>query len=152
MVYPYAPCMEYLPTIYHTFKPNVGKYTIHGASGIFTYMERLDLYGFFMQVNGFMETFMEPGGDFSPPQHPVGGFKYTPRDLRKMTHPISHELAQSYLSYQVLMRKSMVLHVPQNTPTKQGRCSIELPNEPTKKPSYFPLYWLVNRDPYSGLL
>ena len=21
-----------------------------------------------------------------------------------------------------------------------------------KKPSYFPLYWLVNRDPYSGLL
>ena len=24
--------------------------------------------------------------------------------------------------------------------------------EPRKKPSYFPLYWLVNRDPYSGLL
>ena len=23
---------------------------------------------------------------------------------------------------------------------------------PRKKPSYFPLYWLVNRDPYSGLL
>ena len=22
----------------------------------------------------------------------------------------------------------------------------------TKKPSYFPLYWLVNRDPYGGLL
>ena len=21
-----------------------------------------------------------------------------------------------------------------------------------KKPSYFPLYWLVNRDPYNGLL
>ncbi len=26
------------------------------------------------------------------------------------------------------------------------------PNEPRKKPSYFPLYWLVNRDPYNGLL
>ena len=24
--------------------------------------------------------------------------------------------------------------------------------EPRKKPSYFPLYWLVNRDPYTGLL
>ena len=23
--------------------------------------------------------------------------------------------------------------------------------EPRKKPSYFPLYWLVNRDPYNGL-
>ena len=22
----------------------------------------------------------------------------------------------------------------------------------TKKPSYFPLYWIVNRDPYNGLL
>ena len=27
------------------------------------------------------------------------------------------------------------------------------PNEPRKKKtSYFPLYWLVNRDPYNGLL
>ena len=25
-------------------------------------------------------------------------------------------------------------------------------NEPRKIPSYFPLYWLVNRDPYNGLL
>ena len=25
-------------------------------------------------------------------------------------------------------------------------------SEPRKKPSYFPLYWLVNRDPYNGLL
>ena len=25
-------------------------------------------------------------------------------------------------------------------------------NEPRKKPSYFALHWLVNRDPYSGLL
>ena len=24
--------------------------------------------------------------------------------------------------------------------------------EPRKKPSYFPLYWLVNRDPYNDLL
>ena len=24
--------------------------------------------------------------------------------------------------------------------------------EPRKKPSYFPLYWLVNRDPYNGVL
>ena len=24
-------------------------------------------------------------------------------------------------------------------------------HEPRKKPSYFPLYWLVNRDPYNGL-
>ena len=32
--YPYAPCMVYLPIIhsmYHTFKPNVGKYSIHGC-------------------------------------------------------------------------------------------------------------------------
>ncbi len=25
-------------------------------------------------------------------------------------------------------------------------------DEPRKKPSYFPLYWMVNRDPYNGLL
>ena len=25
-------------------------------------------------------------------------------------------------------------------------------SEPGKKPSYFPLYWMVNRDPYNGLL
>ncbi len=25
------------------------------------------------------------------------------------------------------------------------------PNEPRKKPSYFPLYWLLNRDPYNSL-
>ena len=24
--------------------------------------------------------------------------------------------------------------------------------EPRKKPAYFPLYWLFNRDPYNGLL
>ena len=28
----------------------------------------------------------------------------------------------------------------------------KFPYEPRKKPSYFPLYWLVNRDPYNGLL
>jgi hypothetical protein len=34
--YPYAPCMEYLPTFALKNHPNVGtgKYTIHGASGI----------------------------------------------------------------------------------------------------------------------
>ena len=26
------------------------------------------------------------------------------------------------------------------------------PTEPRKKPSYFPLYWMVNRDRYNGLL
>ena len=34
--FPYGPCMEYLPTftyIYHKFMPNVGKYSMHGASG-----------------------------------------------------------------------------------------------------------------------
>ena len=25
-------------------------------------------------------------------------------------------------------------------------------SEPRKKPSYFPLYWMVNRDPYNGFL
>ena len=29
---------------------------------------------------------------------------------------------------------------------------IPAPPEPRKKPSYFPLYWLVNRDPYNGVL
>ena len=29
---------------------------------------------------------------------------------------------------------------------------LKPPPEPRKKPSYFPLYWLVNRDPYNGLL
>ena len=32
--YPYAPCMVYLPFIWMMFRANVGKYTIHGASGI----------------------------------------------------------------------------------------------------------------------
>ena len=31
-----------------------------------------------------------------------------------------------------------------------GMMDIHLSHE--KKPSYFPLYWLVNRDPYSGSL
>ena len=30
--------------------------------------------------------------------------------------------------------------------------SLPLSYEPRKKASYFPLYWLVNRDPYNGLL
>ena len=29
---------------------------------------------------------------------------------------------------------------------------LEFSGEPRKKPSYFPLYWLVNRDPVNGLL
>ena len=32
--FPDAQCMAYLPNIYHKFWPNVGKYTIHWASGI----------------------------------------------------------------------------------------------------------------------
>ena len=28
----------------------------------------------------------------------------------------------------------------------------ETPVEPRKKPSYFPLYWLFDRDPYNGVL
>ena len=34
-----------------------------------------------------------------------------------------------------------------------GKNKLE-PNlsEPRKKPSYFPVYWLFNRDPYNGLL
>ena len=35
--------------------------------------------------------------------------------------------------------------------TSEIRNSTYAP-EPRKKPSYFPLYWLVNRDPYIGLL
>ena len=31
-------------------------------------------------------------------------------------------------------------------------CCICYPVEPRKKPSYFPLYWLFDRDPYHGLL
>ena len=30
--------------------------------------------------------------------------------------------------------------------------SSSIQGEPRKKPSYFPLYWMVNRDPYNGLL
>ena len=33
-------------------------------------------------------------------------------------------------------------------PTPRTHISIEQ----RKKPSYFPLYWMVNRDPYNGLL
>ena len=37
--YPYAPCMEYLPTcaLKITQMPNVGKYTLHGAYGYMGY-------------------------------------------------------------------------------------------------------------------
>ena len=33
-------------------------------------------------------------------------------------------------------------------------CNIKIHelHEPRRKPSYFPLYWLFNRDPYNGLL
>ena len=35
IVFPYAPCIEYLPTFTLNIDcPNVGKYSIHGASGI----------------------------------------------------------------------------------------------------------------------
>ena len=30
--------------------------------------------------------------------------------------------------------------------------SVYVSFEPRKKPSYFLLYWMVNRDPYNGLL
>ena len=40
---------------------------------------------------------------------------------------------------------------PGNLVQKRGKTAGE-PLEPRKKPSYFPLYWLVNRDPYYGLL
>ena len=38
---------------------------------------------------------------------------------------------------------------PFNIRNSQNICKT---NEPRKKPSYFQLYWLVNRDPYNGLL
>ena len=34
--YPDAPCMEHLPTFTIKSQPNVGKYTKHGACGIYT--------------------------------------------------------------------------------------------------------------------
>ena len=34
---PYAPCMEYLPTFALKITQHVGKYSIHGASGIYRY-------------------------------------------------------------------------------------------------------------------
>ena len=37
-------------------------------------------------------------------------------------------------------------------PFKRWLFRVLLAHEPRKKPSYFPLYWLVNRDPYHGLL
>ena len=39
LIYPDAPCMEYLPTFTPKIAKNVGKYSIHGASGIcFSYI------------------------------------------------------------------------------------------------------------------
>ena len=41
MVYPDAPCMDYLPTLgekWPHLKGNVGKYSLHGASGISIYI------------------------------------------------------------------------------------------------------------------
>ena len=37
---PDAPCMEYLPTFGWTFMVNVGKYSIHGASGIMVHTSK----------------------------------------------------------------------------------------------------------------
>ena len=37
-IYPDAPCVEYLPTFGLVFGVNVGKYSIHGASGIYIYI------------------------------------------------------------------------------------------------------------------
>ena len=34
----------------------------------------------------------------------------------------------------------------------QTETGLKMSPEPRKKPSYFPLYWMVNRDPYNGLL
>ncbi len=46
-------------------------------------------------------------------------------------------------------------HSSSSTASRALQCvdlSASSPNEPRKKTSYFPLYWLVNRDPYIGLL
>ena len=48
------------------------------------------------------------------------------------------------------------LHHPAASHGGQGVHSYKLgppkPVEPRKKPSYLPLYWLFNRDPYNSLL
>ena len=43
-IYPYDPCMEYLPTFALKKGPNVGKYAIHGASGIYIYILHTPIY------------------------------------------------------------------------------------------------------------
>ena len=42
--------------------------------------------------------------------------------------------------------------VPCSAAWKQYHVLWQISGEPRKKPSYLPLYWLFNRDPYNGLL
>ena len=56
----------------------------------------------------------------------------------------------------VFLRKNWSGPASEKTPfwnTKNApEANPEAPHVPRKKTSYFPLYWVVDRDPYNGLL
>ncbi len=50
------------------------------------------------------------------------------------------------------IRKKVFLYVFVGCQAISSLRNMEYSVEPREKPSYFPLYWLVNRDPNNGLL
>ena len=70
---------------------------------------------------------------------------------------ISWQLSSSDRRVANILGRSMVdassTCTPLTYPMKRGEtCNKHCRNEPRKKPSHFPLYWLFNRDPYHGLI
>ena len=64
--------------------------------------------------------------------------------FQKISHfvPNQSTTMSFYCFYEMVSCKFMIVTNP----------IITTQIEPRKKPSYFPLYWMVNRDPYDGLL
>ena len=66
-------------------------------------------------------------------------------------HQVEINIIKSFcLEKNILQTKSLHLHVPQSMLLDSWYMQIQVSHE--KNPYYFPLYWLVNKDPYNGLL
>ena len=87
--------------------------------------------------------------------------KWTQVTVRNQTVPVLHKIWKKQThktrlstSWKTCWKIKLDKHFETKLESKileKKSCATKT-NEPRKKPSYFPLYWLVNRDPYNGLI
>ena len=87
--------------------------------------------------------------------------KWTQVTVRNQTVPVLHKIWKKQThktrlptSWKTCWKIKLDKHFETKLESKileKKSCATKT-NEPRNKPSYFPLYWLVNRDPYNGLI